>query len=67
MERVVDGRIKISLFPEEDEDAQVPLLRDMGVKDVWVNPKIPFLIPVSVALILSLLLGDLFLAIIKLI
>lgn len=67
MERVVDGRIKISPFVREDEDIQIPLLRDMGVEEVWVNPKEPFLIFIAAGLVLTLLLGDIFLGIVKLI
>ncbi len=61
MERVVDGEIRVSLFPRDDVSKQLALLEGMGRKEVWVNPKVPFLIPITVGFFLTLMLGNILL------
>ncbi len=64
MERVVDGRLRVFLFPKEDDSDQIAALEKRGVSEVWVNPKIPFLIPITAGLFVSLLLGNVLLLIV---
>jgi preflagellin peptidase FlaK len=64
MEKVVEGRIKTTLFPRSDEDDDWNDLRTIGVERPWVTPKIPFLIPLTLALPFSLLVGNLLLLIV---
>jgi len=61
MERVVDGRIKTTLFPRSDDEGDWEGLRAAGVDRPWVTPKVPFLIPLTLAVPFSLLVGNLLL------
>ncbi|HQN75126.1 MAG TPA: A24 family peptidase C-terminal domain-containing protein [Methanomassiliicoccales archaeon] len=61
MERVADGRVRTVLFPRSDEEADWDALREAGVDRPWVTPKVPFLIPLTLAVPFSLLLGNLLL------
>lgn len=64
MERVVGGKIKVTLFPKEDDTEQIVILKEMGIKEVWVNPKIPLLIFVTLGLVISLIAGNIILLIV---
>lgn len=61
MERVADGKVRTVLFPRSDEEADWDALREAGVDRPWVTPKVPFLIPLTLAVPFSLLLGNLLL------
>lgn len=61
MERVVDGMVRTVLFPRSDDEADWDALREAGVDRPWVTPKVPFLIPLTLAVPFSLLLGNLLL------
>jgi len=61
MERVADGRVRTVLFPRSGEEADWDALREAGVDRPWVTPKVPFLIPLTLAVPFSLLLGNLLL------
>ena len=58
MERVVDGKIKVSLFPKDDDSEQVAMLKSMGKEEVWVNPKIPFILPIAAGVVIALIAGN---------
>lgn len=62
MERVENGSIVSSLFPNgsEDEEKVMAHLEANGAEHVWVTPKIPFLIPITISLLFSALVGNLF-------
>ncbi len=64
MDWIEDGKIKLSLFPKDDDTEQIGMLREMGMEMVWVNPKIPFLIPITAGFILALIAGNLLLLIV---
>jgi preflagellin peptidase FlaK len=61
MERVEDGEIKFSVFPAPSEDipGDLDMLSAAGLKEVWVTPKIPFLIPITASLLFSFIVGNL--------
>jgi len=61
MERVVDGEVRRVLFPRSDDEADWDVLREAGADRPWVTPKVPFLIPLTLAVPFSLLLGNLLL------
>ncbi|NLI73736.1 MAG: hypothetical protein GX369_03050 [Euryarchaeota archaeon] len=67
MESVVDGRIKVELFPQNSCDItdQVNELRMMGADSIWVTPKIPFLIPITISVLMSIFVGNLLFLIIQ--
>jgi preflagellin peptidase FlaK len=61
MERIEDGGIRFSVFPAPSEDIPGDLdkLSAAGLKEVWVTPKIPFLIPITASLLFSFVVGNL--------
>jgi preflagellin peptidase FlaK len=59
MEKVEEGRRIIVLFPKKNRQEDVAALKEMGVGRVWVTPKIPFMIPLTVGFILSVVVGNL--------
>ncbi len=61
MERVADGEVRSVLFPRSDDEADWDSLRQAGVDRPWVTPKVPFLIPLTLAVPFSLLMGNLLL------
>lgn len=58
MEQVIDGKVKAVLFPRSDDEADWDSLHKAGVDRPWVTPKVPFLIPLTLAVPFSLLLGN---------
>lgn len=60
MERVEAGVHKSYVKPKREEDLQkeIAALSDAGIKRVWVTPKIPFIIPITLSLVLSTVLGN---------
>jgi preflagellin peptidase FlaK len=63
MENVEDGRVSIVLFPKKENKDDVEALKELGKEKVWVTPKIPFMVPMTVGFIGSVVLGNIFLGI----
>lgn len=63
MERVGNGKRVVYTRPRRDEELkkELALLRSAGASKVWVTPKIPFLIPMTLSLALSAVVGSLLL------
>lgn len=61
MERVDGGKVRTVLFPRSDDEADWDALREAGTDRPWVTPKVPFLVPLTLAVPFSLLLGNLLL------
>lgn len=61
MEKVVDGKQKKTIFPQKDVD-----FSRFGNEKIWVTPRVPFLIPLTIGYILSFFLGDILYKIISL-
>ena len=64
MERVDrDGERVAVLFPSRgrDESEDIPKLKAAGATRVWVQPKVPFLVPLSVGFLLAFFAGNLML------
>ena len=61
MERIMNGKRKLMVFPGNDIDIELELkeLRKAGLKVIWVSPKIPFIIPLTGGVILTVILGNL--------
>ncbi|MDD1770575.1 MAG: hypothetical protein LUO79_05770 [Methanomassiliicoccales archaeon] len=59
MERAGDDK-KLRYFPKERDDEKKVLeeLKQAGVERIWVTPKIPFLIPITVAILFSAVVGN---------
>ena len=62
MERVEEGERKTFLFPKGDYEHEEILdeLEAVGADRIWVTPKIPFLIPLTISLIFSAFVGNIF-------
>ena len=61
MEQLQDGKRVLTLIPARDLDLKSELakFRKAGIKTIWVTPKIPFMIPLTIGLLLSVLFGNL--------
>jgi preflagellin peptidase FlaK len=70
MERMVDGKRKLIPFPGGEEDfdlkSELQLLQKAEIKSVWVTPKIPFIIPMTIGLIITIIIGNIMFVIIGL-
>lgn len=62
MERVDDGERKTFLFPKGEYEHEEVLdeLEAAGADKIWVTPKIPFLIPLTISLLFSAFVGNIF-------
>jgi len=61
MESIVDGKRKKSILPQKNVD-----IASFGDEEIWVTPKVPFFIPLTIGYIISFLLGDVLYKIISL-
>jgi preflagellin peptidase FlaK len=61
MEQIIDGKRKLKAFPGKDINinTEIKKFKDAGLKSVWVTPKIPFLIPMTIGVIITLIVGNL--------
>ncbi len=61
MERLEDGERRLRLFPgpSEDTNADLDRLAESGASEIWVTPKVPFLIPITASLMFSVVVGNL--------
>ncbi|MDD5778549.1 MAG: A24 family peptidase C-terminal domain-containing protein [Candidatus Thermoplasmatota archaeon] len=53
MEKMRDGRRVRTILPQKDVDPAV-----FGDDEIWVTPKVPFLVPLTASYALSFILGD---------
>jgi preflagellin peptidase FlaK len=60
MEYMSEGVLKMSVFVRSDDSTedQINQLEAAGRKKIWVTPKIPFLIPITVSLLFSAIVGN---------
>ena len=59
LEKIVDGKRKFAYMPKEfDVDDELDLFEKKGIKEIWVTPKVPFMIPLLVGFICAFVLGD---------
>lgn len=61
MEKIEDGKIKKTIMPQKNAD-----IESFGDKIIWVTPKVPFLIPLTIGYFMSFTLGDILYKIISL-
>jgi len=62
IEWVEDGKVKFSYRKQRNSDmlkADLAALREMGLNEAWVTYKIPFIIPLTVGLLMVILVGNL--------
>ncbi|MBI4393238.1 MAG: prepilin peptidase [Euryarchaeota archaeon] len=59
MDRLEEGRMKRRyMLPHDDAEEQVPLFLEKGIDQVWVTPKVPFMIPLLLGFVLAFTAGD---------
>ena len=69
MERIDDrGEHVVVLFPRRgrDRDSEVERLRRAGIRRAWVQPKVPFMVPLLGGFLLAFLVGNLLLGFLSL-
>jgi archaeal preflagellin peptidase FlaK len=61
-----DGSIGVTLFPNDDDKAKKDYngLLKTGRDKVWVTPKIPFIVPIAIAFLLTILFGNILLEVV---
>ena len=59
LEKIKNGKRKFSYMPKEfDADEELKAFEDEGIKEIWVTPKVPFMIPLLAGFLVSFFLGD---------
>jgi preflagellin peptidase FlaK len=59
LEKLVDGKSKFVYMPKDfDADDEYDEFEKHGMKEIWVTPKIPFMIPLLGGFICTFILGD---------
>jgi preflagellin peptidase FlaK len=66
MERIVDGKRVMVLFPKRNNEESLEKLKELGVKRIWITPKIPFILFLTVGFMISAFIGNIFAGIIGL-
>jgi len=67
LEKLVDGKRKFVYMPKDfDADDEYDRFEKNGITDIWITPKIPFMIPLLVGFILAFIVGDILYYIISL-
>jgi preflagellin peptidase FlaK len=66
LEKIKDGKRKLMYMPKTfDVDEELKEFEELGITDIWVTPKIPFMIPLLAGFLASFLLGDILLQIVR--
>lgn len=60
LERLEEGKRKLMVFPGSERELQAELkkFKAVGITKIWVTPKIPFIIPITIGIILTVILGN---------
>jgi preflagellin peptidase FlaK len=60
MEKLEDGKRRLMAYPDRDLNIadEINNFHKLGIKQIWVTPKIPFLIPLTISVILTLTIGN---------
>jgi len=59
LEKIIDGKRKFSYMPKEfDVENDLETFEKNGIMEIWVTPKIPFMIPLLAGFLCSFVLGD---------
>ena len=60
LEKIVNGKSKIVKMPKDfDIEKELKEFEKLGLKEIWVTPKIPFMIPLLAGFITAFIIGDL--------
>jgi archaeal preflagellin peptidase FlaK len=59
IEKIIDGKRKLVKMPKTfDIGEELTEFEKLGIKEIWVTPKVPFMIPLFAGFIASFLIGD---------
>ena len=59
LEKIKDGKRKFAYMPKDfDIEDELKEFENLGIKEIWVTPKIPFMIPLLAGFITSFIIGD---------
>ncbi len=62
LEKIVEGKRKFVYMPKDfDVDDELDEFEKNGINEIWVTPKIPFMIPLLAGFICAFILGDILL------
>jgi preflagellin peptidase FlaK len=68
LEKLVDGKRKLVFMPKDfDAEEELAEFEKNNIAEIWVTPKIPFMIPLTVGFILAFIFGDILFYLISLI
>jgi preflagellin peptidase FlaK len=66
LEKIKDGKRKLMYMPKKfDVDEDLAEFEKLGITELWVTPKIPFMIPLLIGFLVSFLLGDILLQLVR--
>jgi preflagellin peptidase FlaK len=66
MEKIQDGKRKLVYMPTDfDVDEELAEFEKLGIKEIWVTPKVPFMIPLLAGFLATFILGDILFQIIR--
>ena len=67
LEKIKDGKRKFMYMPKDfDVEDELDEFEKLGIKEIWVTPKIPFMIPLLAGFIFAFIIGDILFAIMNL-
>ena len=59
LEKIEEGRSKFVYMPKDfDTDEELKKFEENNINEIWVTPKIPFMIPLLGGLICAFIFGD---------
>ena len=62
MEKIKDGKRKLVYMPKDfNVDEELAEFEKLGITEIWVTPKIPFMIPLLAGFLATFVLGDILL------
>jgi preflagellin peptidase FlaK len=66
LEKIKDGKRKLMYMPKKfDVDEELAEFEKLGITEIWVTPKIPFMIPLLIGFLATFFLGDILLQIVR--
>lgn len=66
LEKIRDGKRRLMYMPKKfDVDEDLTEFEKLGITEIWVTPKIPFMIPLLAGFLVTFFLGDLLLKLVQ--